>query len=84
MYGDDGGVLSFLFFRKKEKEIQKEKTGYIRFLCFLINGRCLFVRAVKYGARARIRAVSAFAAFLECVSKREIRKFEWIFRQFKE
>ena len=21
---------------------------------------------------------------LECVSKREIRKFEWIFRQFKE
>ena len=22
--------------------------------------------------------------FLECVSKREIRKFEWIFRQFKE
>ena len=24
------------------------------------------------------------AAKLECVSKREIRKFEWIFRQFKE
>ena len=23
-------------------------------------------------------------AYLECVSKREIRKFEWIFRQFKE
>ena len=23
-------------------------------------------------------------AILECVSKREIRKFEWIFRQFKE
>ena len=22
--------------------------------------------------------------WLECVSKREIRKFEWIFRQFKE
>ena len=29
-------------------------------------------------------ALRSVSFILECVSKRKIRKFEWIFRQFKE
>ena len=47
-------------------------------LCRLV----LYVKAVK--AASHHRDINACPKSLECVSKRKIRKFEWILRQFKE